>query len=226
MAIGYQNSFYLKQAQQKQQSLYNGKVLLDKHDPPAVYDSEETLQLAQGSHDTSPNVARKFLNAVKDTIATLQRVVKSRMSLNINNWSSLVPQVVHKILKDEIAPIEADESFDKIMILDKENDRLLRAVISHDILSIVQNHSVMFLEKENEHLKAIYQTLFDSIKQTRAQAKIKTDSLQEKLNDTIYENAKLRAQLFGKWSKQNDTVKGMSANTKFAKPSILGKPPS
>ncbi|GJR23336.1 hypothetical protein Tco_0971863 [Tanacetum coccineum] len=32
---------------EKQQSLYNGKVLLEKHDPPAVYDSDETLQLAQ-----------------------------------------------------------------------------------------------------------------------------------------------------------------------------------
>nr|GEW21632.1 putative ribonuclease H-like domain-containing protein [Tanacetum cinerariifolium] len=32
---------------QKQQGLYNGKVLLEKHDPPAVYDSEETLELAQ-----------------------------------------------------------------------------------------------------------------------------------------------------------------------------------
>ncbi|GKB46794.1 retrovirus-related pol polyprotein from transposon TNT 1-94 [Tanacetum coccineum] len=50
MALGYQNSFYLMQAQQKQQSLYNGKVLLEKHDPPDVYDSEETLQLAQDSH--------------------------------------------------------------------------------------------------------------------------------------------------------------------------------
>ncbi|GJY18294.1 hypothetical protein Tco_0389785 [Tanacetum coccineum] len=49
MALGYQNPFYLKQAQQKQQSLYNGKVLLEKHDPPIVYDSEETLELAQES---------------------------------------------------------------------------------------------------------------------------------------------------------------------------------
>ncbi|GJW52907.1 hypothetical protein Tco_0096992, partial [Tanacetum coccineum] len=49
MALGYQNPFYLKQAQKKQQSLYNGKVLLEKHDPPTVYDSEETLQLAQES---------------------------------------------------------------------------------------------------------------------------------------------------------------------------------
>nr|GFA29768.1 hypothetical protein [Tanacetum cinerariifolium] len=46
MALGYQNPFYLKQAQKKQQSLYDGKVLLEKHDPPVVHDSEETLQLA------------------------------------------------------------------------------------------------------------------------------------------------------------------------------------
>ncbi|GJW21113.1 hypothetical protein Tco_0031735 [Tanacetum coccineum] len=49
MALGYQNPFYLKQAQQKQQSMYNSKVLLEKHDPPAVYDSEETLELAKES---------------------------------------------------------------------------------------------------------------------------------------------------------------------------------
>ncbi|GKC33663.1 hypothetical protein Tco_1046047 [Tanacetum coccineum] len=57
MALGYQNSFYLKQAQKKQQSLYNGKVLLEKHDPLIVYDSEETLQLAQESRVT--DIAQK-----------------------------------------------------------------------------------------------------------------------------------------------------------------------
>nr|GEZ88926.1 hypothetical protein [Tanacetum cinerariifolium] len=45
MALGYQNPFYLKQAQQKQQSLYNGKVLFEKQDPPVMHDSKETLQL-------------------------------------------------------------------------------------------------------------------------------------------------------------------------------------
>ncbi|GJW07658.1 hypothetical protein Tco_1570081 [Tanacetum coccineum] len=43
------DNLLVKTAQQKQQSLYNGKVLLGKHDPPVVYDSEETLQLAQES---------------------------------------------------------------------------------------------------------------------------------------------------------------------------------
>nr|GEW16320.1 retrovirus-related Pol polyprotein from transposon TNT 1-94 [Tanacetum cinerariifolium] len=60
---------------------------------------------------------------------------------------------------------------------------------------------VMSLEKENEHLKSIYQNLFDSVKQTQAQTKLKIDSLQEKLNDTIYENAMLRQQLHGKFNK-------------------------
>nr|GEX16689.1 hypothetical protein [Tanacetum cinerariifolium] len=51
MALGYQNPFYLKQAQKKQQSLYDGKVLLEKHDPPVVHDFEEPLQLAQESRE-------------------------------------------------------------------------------------------------------------------------------------------------------------------------------
>ncbi|GKD87477.1 hypothetical protein Tco_1358631 [Tanacetum coccineum] len=165
MALRYQNPFYLKQAQQKQQSLYNGKVLLEKHDPPVVYDSEETLQLAQEccvkmkqfkkeiklanyakinqlsevfvsqkaksreelylsntskmasvsksisipneefSDDISQSVARKFLNEVKRTIVTLQRVVKQKISLDIHNWSSSSHQELHKIIKDEIFPI-------------------------------------------------------------------------------------------------------------------------
>ncbi|GKD63315.1 hypothetical protein Tco_1305423 [Tanacetum coccineum] len=86
MALGYQNPFYLKKAQQKQQSLYNGKVLLEKHDPPTVYDSEETLELAQE---------------------------------------------------------KADESLSKYKALELEIERLLRAFVSQDIMSIVQNNSVV-----------------------------------------------------------------------------------
>nr|GEU81409.1 hypothetical protein [Tanacetum cinerariifolium] len=51
MALGYLNPSYLKKAQLKQQSLYNGNLLLEEHDPPAVYDSQETLELAQESHE-------------------------------------------------------------------------------------------------------------------------------------------------------------------------------
>nr|GFB28640.1 hypothetical protein [Tanacetum cinerariifolium] len=165
MALGYQNPFYLKQAQQKQQSLYDGKLLLEKHDPLVVHDSEETLQLAQKSRlkmkqlnkeikpanytninhllgvfvsqmaksreelyfsntsktanvykpisipnkefldDTTPSVARKFLNEVKNNIVTLQCVVKQRMTLETQNWSPSAHQELHRIVKDENFPI-------------------------------------------------------------------------------------------------------------------------
>nr|GEY65209.1 hypothetical protein [Tanacetum cinerariifolium] len=51
MALGYPNPSYLKKTQLKQQSLYNDNLLLEEHDPPVVYDSEETLKLAQESRE-------------------------------------------------------------------------------------------------------------------------------------------------------------------------------
>nr|GEX38873.1 hypothetical protein [Tanacetum cinerariifolium] len=124
MALGYPNLSYLKKAQLKQQSLYNGNLLLEEHNPPVVFDSEETLELAQErffvpqmtkskeelflsnalnmvtisktmsipnedfSDDTTPSVARKFLNEVKNSLVTLQPVVKQKMTLEVHNWSS------------------------------------------------------------------------------------------------------------------------------------------
>nr|GEY02300.1 hypothetical protein [Tanacetum cinerariifolium] len=234
MALGYQNPFYLKQAPKKQQSLYDEKVLLEKHDPPVVHDSEETLQLAQESRekmkqmnkeikpanytkinhlsrvfvpqmalsreelyfsnnsktanvsksisitnedfldDTRPSVARKFLNEVKSTIVTLQRVVKQRMTFKTHNWSPCAYQELHKIVKDEIFPIvnqvdarlqnfkiqflkeaskfvgdfksfanEADASLVKHKALELEIERLLKVVVSQDIMIIVQKESVV-----------------------------------------------------------------------------------
>ncbi|GKD73557.1 hypothetical protein Tco_1331839 [Tanacetum coccineum] len=231
MALGYQNPFYLKQAQRKQQSLYNSKVLLEKHDPPAVYDSEETLQLAQESRikikqlnkeikpanytkinhllgvfvsqtaksyeelyfsntsktanvsksisipneefldDTTPSVARKFLNEVKSTIVTLQQAAKF-----VRDFKSLAK--------------EADESLAKHQALELEIEHLLRAVVSQDIMSIVQSNSV-----------------------------IDTSNLQTEL-----ERTKERAQLFDKVSEQKDITKGTSVNTKFANQSTERKP--
>ncbi|GJR42273.1 retrovirus-related pol polyprotein from transposon TNT 1-94 [Tanacetum coccineum] len=233
MALGYQNPFYLKQAQQKQQSLYNGKVLLEKHDPPTVYDSEETLELAQESrlkmkllnkeikpanyakinyllgfsNDTTPSVARKFLNEVKGTIVTLQRVVKQKMTLYIHNWSSSIHQEIHKLVKDEIFSIvnqvdarvqnfeiqflkeaakfvrvfqslinEAYESLAKHKALEFEIERLLRAVVSQDIMSIVQNNSVVDtsnLQTEFERMKEQFENCI--IKKENEYAKLWND---------------------------------------------------
>ncbi|GJX91258.1 hypothetical protein Tco_0344584 [Tanacetum coccineum] len=347
MALGYQNPFYLKQAQQKQKSFYNGKVLLENHDYPVVYDWEETLELAQESRlkmkqlnkeikqvnytkinhllgvfvsqmaksreelyfsntskmanvsksfsvpneevldDTTPSVARKFLNEVKSTIVTLQRVVKQKMTLDIHNWSSAAHQEIHKIIKDEIFPIvnqvdarvqnfkiqflkeaakfvqdfkslakEAYESLAKHNALELEIERLLRAVVSQDIMSIVQNPSVC---EECKYDKISYDKAYNDMRQKIEWLQAQLGDQKGKSKDTLCilntldplsqklenknvelefqaqnyekENAHLKTtykNLFDsiKVSGQKNTNKGTSVNTQFSKQSILGKPPS
>ncbi|GKA35443.1 retrovirus-related pol polyprotein from transposon TNT 1-94 [Tanacetum coccineum] len=92
MALGYQNPCYLKQAQQKQQSFYSGKDLLEKHDPPVVYDSEETLQLAQESRLKMKQLNKEIKPANYTKINYLSRVfvsqtAKSRKELYFSNTS-------------------------------------------------------------------------------------------------------------------------------------------
>ncbi|GJW47793.1 retrovirus-related pol polyprotein from transposon TNT 1-94 [Tanacetum coccineum] len=292
MALGYQNPCYLKQAQQKQQSLYNGKVLLEKHDPPTVYDSEETLELAQESRLKMQLLNKEIKPANYTKINHLSGVfvsqtAKSREELYLSNTfktanvsksisipneefsDDTTPSVARKFLnevKSTIVTLQPDESLAKHKALELEIERLLRAVVSQDIMSIMQNNSMVDTsnfqteldrtkerlenytldplfqklenekvelefqirnyEKENAYLKAVYKNLFDSINVTRTQTKTIIDYLQNKLHDMIYENTKLRAQLFDKVSEQKDTTRGTNANTKFAKQSILGIPPS
>nr|GEX45024.1 hypothetical protein [Tanacetum cinerariifolium] len=160
MALGYQNPFYLKQAQKKQQSLYDGKVLLEKHDPPVVHDSEETLQLAQESLEKMKQLNKEIKTANYTKINHLSGVfvpqtAMSREDLYFTNISKranvsksistpnddfsddTTPSVARKFLNEE-----ADESLDKQKSLELEIERPLKASVSHDIMSIVQNSLV------------------------------------------------------------------------------------
>nr|GEY71929.1 putative ribonuclease H-like domain-containing protein [Tanacetum cinerariifolium] len=78
MALGYQNPFYLKQAHRKQQSLYDDKVLLEKHDPPVVHDLEKTLQLAQESREKMKHLNKEIKPTNYTKINHLLRVFVSQ----------------------------------------------------------------------------------------------------------------------------------------------------
>nr|GEV21609.1 Gag-Pol polyprotein [Tanacetum cinerariifolium] len=114
---------------------------------------------------------------VKNSLVTLQHVVKQKITLEVHNWSSFAHKEVHKIISHEIAPIinqvnarvqnfkiqflkeaakfvrdfkslakEADESLDKQKSLELKIKQLLKASVSHDIMSIVQT---MLSERNN-----------------------------------------------------------------------------
>ncbi|GKD95730.1 hypothetical protein Tco_1379627 [Tanacetum coccineum] len=86
------------------------------------------------------------------------------------------------------------------------------------------------LHKENEHFKQTYKDLYDSIKKTRVQTKDHNDSLIAQINSKTVENVDLKAQIqekvFANVALKNELrkLKGNSVETKFSKPSILGKP--
>ncbi|GJR45349.1 hypothetical protein Tco_1313452 [Tanacetum coccineum] len=86
------------------------------------------------------------------------------------------------------------------------------------------------LNKENENLTQTYKELYDSIKKTRIQTKDHNDSLIAQVNSKTIENADLKAQIqekvFANVALKNELrkLKENSVDTKFAKPSILGKP--
>nr|GEX37502.1 retrovirus-related Pol polyprotein from transposon TNT 1-94 [Tanacetum cinerariifolium] len=181
---------------------------------------------------------------------------------------------------------EADESLAKHKALELEIKRLLKAVVSQDIISIMQKESVVdtsdlqnelertkerfencIIKKKNEYAKLwndwykkcdeckyekisydkSYKDVQQKIERLQVQLgdlkckskdtlgvsdtlnpssqKFENENVKLEFQNTIYENAKLRSQLFKKVSMQKDNTRGTSKNTKFAKQSILGKPP-
>nr|GFA26157.1 integrase, catalytic region, zinc finger, CCHC-type, peptidase aspartic, catalytic [Tanacetum cinerariifolium] len=202
MALGYQNPFYLKQAQKKQQSLYDGKVLLEKHDPPVVHDSEETLQLAQESREKMKQINKEIKPANYTKINHLSR----EAAKFVGDFKSLAK--------------EADDSLAKHKALEFEIERLLKAVVSQDILFVVLNASVVdtsVLQTELECKKKRFENCI--IKKENEYAK-KENEYAKLWNDcTIYKNDKLITQLFKKVFELKDNTCDTSANTKFAKQS-------
>nr|GFB10568.1 hypothetical protein [Tanacetum cinerariifolium] len=94
MALGYQNPFYLKQAQKKQQCLYDKKALLEKHDPPVVYDSEEILQLAQESREKMKQLNKEIKPANYTKINHLLGVFVPQTALScVNNDNVIAPRM-------------------------------------------------------------------------------------------------------------------------------------
>nr|GEX21408.1 retrovirus-related Pol polyprotein from transposon TNT 1-94 [Tanacetum cinerariifolium] len=132
--------------------------------------------------DTTPRVARKFLNEVKSTIVTLQHVVKHRMTLDTHNWSSSTYQELHKIVKDEIFPIV------------------------NQVDARVQNFEMQFFKEAAKFVQD-----FKSLAKEADKSLAKHKALELEIEHLL---------------RAVDTTSGTSANTKFAKQSILGKPPS
>nr|GEU92751.1 Gag-Pol polyprotein [Tanacetum cinerariifolium] len=252
MALGYQNPFYLKQSKKKQQSLYDGKVLLEKHDPPVVHDSKETLQLAQESREKMKQLNKEIKPANYIKINQLlgvfvSQTAKSREELYFSNDSKTAnvlksisipneefsddttPSVARKFLNEEATKFvgdfkslakEAADSLAKYKALELEIKRLLRAFVSQDIMSVLQNKSIvdtLNFQTELERTKERFENCI--IKKENEYAKLWNDwykkcdecNYEKNLYDKAYQDMqqkieRLKAQLGDLKGKIKDTL--------------------
>ncbi|GJV52407.1 hypothetical protein Tco_1448148 [Tanacetum coccineum] len=162
---------------------------------------------------------------LKKTVAQLQKDF-SRMETHCVNMEL---KYQNQALKDGQHGQILNETSNKAKI-NKEIEVLekINIELEHSVAKLLADNEK--LHKENEHLKQTYKDLYDSIKTTRVQTKDHNDSLIAQINSKTVENADLKAQIqekvFANVALKNELrkLKGNSVDTKFAKPSILGKP--
>nr|GEV19849.1 hypothetical protein [Tanacetum cinerariifolium] len=125
------DSFYHpNQAQLKQQSLYNGNLLLEEHDPPAVYDLEETLELAQES---------------REKMRFLKKEIKPANYAKINQFSGVfVPQTTKSKEKLFLSNVSNMVTVSKMISIPNED---LLDDTTPSVARKVQNFEIQFLQE-------------------------------------------------------------------------------
>ncbi|GKD08951.1 hypothetical protein Tco_1188636 [Tanacetum coccineum] len=172
------------QAQQKQQSLYNDKVLLEKHDHPAVYDSDETLQLAQEIDAGLQNFKIQFLKEAGKFVRDFKSLAK-----------------------------EADESLAKYKALELEIERLLRAVASQDIMSIMQSNSVVDTSNLQTKLERLDNT--SKTRKPQPRSNTKNDRVLYESKSSCINNKEVEVIQICLWCIDSGCSKNMTGNLKL-----------
>nr|GEY02253.1 hypothetical protein [Tanacetum cinerariifolium] len=189
MALGYLNPSYLKKAQLKQQSLYNGNLLLEEHNPPVVYDLEETLELAQ---------ERVFVT----------QTTKSKEALFLSNVSNMV--IVSKMisipnedLSDDTTPsVARNHNIISVMqngFVDVPSD--LQTELDHT----KENFELCIIKKEKE-----YAILWNNWCIKCEECKYDKISYDKAYNDMKQKVKRLQAQLRDFKGKSSDTPSALN----------------
>nr|GEV38199.1 retrovirus-related Pol polyprotein from transposon TNT 1-94 [Tanacetum cinerariifolium] len=204
MALGYPNPSYLEKAQMKQQSLYNGNLLLEERDPPDVYDSEETLELAQERvfvPQTTKSKEELFLSKVSNIVTVSKMIYIPNEDLS----DDTTPSVARKFL-NELRDLKGKSSDTPSAsnTLDPLNQKLELKIVELEF-------QVVNYEREISHLKATYKNLFDFITSNRVHAK---------LHDLIYEHSQLRAWVFENTFESMKNALGTSVTPHVDKPKL------
>ncbi|GKA24664.1 hypothetical protein Tco_0710697 [Tanacetum coccineum] len=139
-ALGFQNPFYLKKAQQLEPKLYAGNVIKNTS-AIVILDSEETLMLAEESqfYEFLKACFRDeiipFVKALKDLFNTFDQFLIDELSEVQNVFHQMEQAVEQHRLESKTFKVKMNQVLN-------ENERLLEQVINKDIVNIIMNSSV------------------------------------------------------------------------------------
>ncbi|GKA89513.1 retrovirus-related pol polyprotein from transposon TNT 1-94 [Tanacetum coccineum] len=148
-ALGFQNPFYLKKAQQIRPMLYDGSVIAKETNVISIVDSEETLMLEEESRSKillKQNFGKRFIPQQELSDEQAFWLQTSHPNTDQSASSLVKIKTPRELPKMEAAvqQYHVDKQFFEIQkkLFLIENDRLLDQIISQDIVNIVVNYSL------------------------------------------------------------------------------------
>ncbi|GKE20686.1 hypothetical protein Tco_1432198, partial [Tanacetum coccineum] len=207
-ALGFQNPFYLKKAQQLEPKLYIGDII-EKTNPIVIYDSEETLILAEESHS-------KMLLKQQDPMM-LEKKVNTTPIDYVNSVNSPEPT-----LSSRPTVVEVPKELPKVSKVNTSLKKLKHHLVGFDVVVKERTTPIAITEGSwgFEHTKAIFrdeiipfvkalkdlfnsfnqflvdklsevQNVFHQMEQAMEQHRLESNTFKVKMNQVLNENERL-----------------------------------
>ncbi|GJY88840.1 retrovirus-related pol polyprotein from transposon TNT 1-94 [Tanacetum coccineum] len=230
-ALGFQNPFYLKKAQQLEMKLYVGDII-EKTNPIVIPDSEETLMLAEENFEKQfvPQTelsaeqafwSQNFVNFTEPTLSSRPTNIEVPKELP---KVSMVNTSLKKLKHHLAAQSQEKDTIIKKLIerIESLSGKLNENKIKKDLekietINIELDHRVTKLIAENEHLKQTYKQLYDSIKPARIRSKEQCDDLINQVNLKSVEISDLNARVKPSTSASGSQPSGNTKKDKIRK---------
>ncbi|GJY34551.1 integrase, catalytic region, zinc finger, CCHC-type containing protein [Tanacetum coccineum] len=173
-ALGFQNPFYLKKAQQLEPKLYVGNVI-EKTNAIVIPDSEETLLLAEES-------CSKMLLKQKDPMM-LEKKVNTTPIDYANSVSSFDPTPSNRPTNVEVL-----KELPKVSMVNTSLKKL-----KHHLLDLFNTFNQYLVDELSE-----VQNVFHQIEQAVEQHHLESKTFEVKMNQVLIENERLLEQVISK----------------------------
>ncbi|GJZ38420.1 hypothetical protein Tco_0584983 [Tanacetum coccineum] len=172
-ALGFQNPFYLKKAQQLEPKLYDGNVIKNTS-AIVIPDSEETLMLAEESHFEKQFVPQTELSA--------EQAFWSQNSMNSSDPSPSCRPTKVKVPKE----------LPKVSMVNTSLKKLKHYLASFDVLSKKELRPQPLLRARG------VQNVFHQMEQAVEQHRLESKTFEVKMNQVLNENERLLEKVINK----------------------------